>query len=137
MDNKQSFVKLSGLVGDEFTIKQVGNYKWKKWLPEESKMRSEDDWFEGAQKKYAVETDKGLLDLSEGQLGAIMVKCSHSGRADVNSVTVAVKSNGKSGIDIRYYLNPMKRQKAPEESQERGENPEEYDQSTLNDIFPD
>lgn len=107
-EEQKRYTKLSALVDQEFTIEKVWGYKFKKWDTESGRMLSEDNWFEGARKIYQVDTDKGTLDLSESQLGTILVKVQHAGQADVNGVTVAVKSNGKQGIDIRYYLNPQK-----------------------------
>lgn len=105
---ENKYTKLSSLVDDEFTIEQVNGYKFKSWDNENKRMISEDSWFKGSSKKYAVETDKGLLDMSESQLGAVLVGVQHAGKADVIGTTVAVKSNGKTGIDIRYYLNPVR-----------------------------
>jgi hypothetical protein len=106
MENK--YVKLSALVDSEFTINKVNGYKYQAWDAQNNRMISEDDWFKDSKKVYAVDTDKGQLNLSESQLGTIFVKIQHAGQSDVNGCTVAVKSNGKSGIDIRYYLNPQK-----------------------------
>lgn len=119
MQEQKQYAKLSALVGNNFTIKSVGGFLYKKWDPANNKMVSEDNWFEGARKMFPVETDKGLLDLSESQLGSILAGVQHAGQANVINVTVAVKSNGKSGIDIRYYLNPQrtaKPQESPEEA---------------------
>lgn len=113
MEEKR-FTKLSALVDDRFTIEAVKGYKFKSWNASTNTMKSEDQWFKDSRKLYQVETDKGLLDLSEGQLGQIMVKVSHAGASDVIGCTVEVKSNGKSGMDIRYYLNPQDQVK-PEE----------------------
>lgn len=108
MDEAKKYIKMADLVDSEFTIQHVGGYKFKSWDNEAKRMISEDSWFKGASKKYAVETDKGLLDMSESQLGAVLVGVQHAGKADINGVTVAVKSNGKTGIDIRYFLNPIR-----------------------------
>lgn len=106
--NDKQFTKLSKLVDSEFTIERVHGFKYKAWNPQESKMVINDEWFEGARKLYQVDTDKGTLDLSEGQLGTIFAKSQQNGKSDVIGVTVGVKSNGKTGIDIRYYLNALK-----------------------------
>lgn len=108
MEEQRKYTKLSALIDSEFTIDKVYGYKFKKWDTDSGRMLSEDNWFEGARKVYQVETDKGTLDLSESQLGTIMVKVSHAGASDVIGCTVAVKSNGETGINIRYFLNPVK-----------------------------
>lgn len=130
--NETTYTKLSELVDSDFTIQSVRGYRFKAWNNESKKMISEDSWFEGSRKIYELDTNKGKLDLSESQLGTILVKCSHGGRADVNNVRVAVKSNGKSGIDIRYYFNPLKQEKPPEEAENgSGDDYQEEDIATL------
>lgn len=130
----KQYTKLSDLVDSQFLIEAVKGYKFKKWDNDAKRMLSEDNWFEGSRKVYSVETDKGLLDLSENQLGSVLVKCQHGGKADVIGVTVAVKSNGKTGMDIRYYLNPQKQQKAPVEAESASE---EYNPEDLAGLFDD
>lgn len=118
------FTKLSSLVESEFTIEKIEGFKYKKWDQEAGRMVAQDDYFEGSRKVYQVETDKGLLDLSETQLAIIFVKVQHAGKSDVNGCTVAVKSNGKTGIDIRYYLNPKRVQKPSDDLTEEDIPPE-------------
>lgn len=108
MDEQRRFTKLSSLVDSQFTIERVGNFVFKKWDTEKGKMVTGDQWFEGARRLFSIDTDKGTLDLSEGQLGSIFVKLQHAGQSNVIGATVQVKSNGKTGMDIRYYLNPVK-----------------------------
>lgn len=111
---EKKFTKLSALVGSDFTIQKVWGYKFKKWDAQSSKMISEDNYFEGARKIFELDTDKGKLDLSESQIGTIFAKVQHAGQADIIGVNVGVKSNGKTGIDIRYYLNPQKKVDLPD-----------------------
>jgi hypothetical protein len=109
------FTKLSELVDDEFTVEKVDGYKFKKWDNEARKMLIRDDFEQGFRKVYAVETDKGKLDLGTGQIGSLLEGVMHAGKADLIGVTFAVKSNGKSGMDIRYYFNPQRQKKVQEE----------------------
>lgn len=102
------YTKLANLVGDEFTVENVLGYTFKKWDNENKKMLSSDSWQEGYRKLWQVVTDKGQLDLGDGQMGNLLVGVMHSGRADVIGATFSVKSNGKTGMEIRYYLNPVK-----------------------------
>lgn len=111
MEDKK-YTKLSDLVNGDFTILKVWGFKYKSWDNATSRMISEDQWFEGSRKMYQVDTDKGKLDLSESQLGSLFVKVQRQGKSDVNNLKVIVKSNGKSGLDIRYYLNPDKYQRS-------------------------
>lgn len=120
MEDKK-YTSLKELVNSSFTINKIWGYNFKKWDNESKRMISEDKWFEGSRKMYQVDTDKGKLDLSETQLGLLFVKVQHAGKSDVNNLTVDVKSNGKSGIDIRYYLNPDTYQKPDASEQPEGE----------------
>lgn len=106
MENK--YTKLSQLVGDKFTVEKVWGYKFKEWLPGEKRFRVEDKYFEGSRKVYEVDTDKGKLDLSAGQLGAILVAVFKNGEASLNGNSFSVKSNGKEGMDIRYFFDVAK-----------------------------
>lgn len=101
------FIKLSDLVGQTFTFKKNNGFKWKRYNPAEKKMEVSDTWQEGYRKIYSVETDKGLLDLGDGQLGTLLSKVIKGNVADLSNVSFAVKSNGKTGIDIRYFFNPV------------------------------
>lgn len=71
-------------------------------------METSDTWQKGYSKVYQVDTDKGKLDLRAGQLGNMLESVSKNGQADLNGTAFSVKSNGKTGIDIRYYIHPAK-----------------------------
>lgn len=108
MQENKSYTKLSALVDDTFKVEKVFGYKFKMWDNEQRKMLISDTWVKGYQKKYTLETDKGVLDLSAGQMGNLLEAITSDGRADINGRTFLVKSNGKSGMDIRYYINATK-----------------------------
>lgn len=99
------FVKLSNLVDSTFTIEKVWGYKWKKWDNDNKQMLTSDKYEPGFSKKYDVDTNKGKLDLGSGQLGSLLEAVFKNGVADLNGKTFAVKSNGKTGMEIRYYFN--------------------------------
>jgi len=101
-----SYIKLGALVGQVFTINKVGGYQFKMWNPQTNKMDVSDTWQQGFQKKYQVETDKGKLELSSSQLSQLLEGVVKDGVADINGRSFQVKSNGKSGMEIRYFLNP-------------------------------
>ncbi len=103
MDKK--FVKLSELVDDSFTINKVWGFQWKLWDNENKKMLTSETPVRGYKKVYAVDTNKGSLDLSASQLGQILELFHKNGSSDIIGATVIVKSNGKTGMEIRYYLN--------------------------------
>lgn len=111
------FTKLSALVNEQFTVTKVGGFKFKHWNQAAGKMEVSDVQTEGYRKVYQVETDKGLLDLGTGQMGTLLEAVSVNGKADVIGRTFGVKSNGKQGMEIRYFFNaePLS---AAEESQD-------------------
>ena len=102
------YTKLSNLVDDTFTVNKVFGYKFKMWDNVARTMRISDTWVDGHRKMYTLDTDKGTLDLSASQMGNILEAVTNDGRADVNGRTFSVKSNGKSGMDIRYFLSATK-----------------------------
>lgn len=104
---EKKYTKLSNLVDSTFTVEKVYGYKWKMWDASTSKMLVSDVWQNGYKKTYAVETDKGSLDLSASQFGILLETISKNGIADLNGRTFQVKSNGKTGMDIRYFFNAV------------------------------
>lgn len=102
------YIKLSGLVDSQFTINKVFGYRYKMWDNEQRKMLISETWMKDYRKMYTLDTDKGTLDLSASQMGNLLESITKDGRADINGRSFSVKSNGKSGMDIRYYLNAVK-----------------------------
>lgn len=111
---RPSFVKLSDLVDNTFTIEKAGGYSFKSWDNENRKMLISDKYVQGYRKIYTFTTDKGILDLSSGQVGTLLEAVYHQGTADLNGKSFEVKSNGKTGMDIRYFFNPVKLDKKSE-----------------------
>ena len=109
MDKK--FTKLTALVDDSFTVIKSYGWKYKKWDPVSNKMLVSDRYERDFQKKYTLETDKGTLDLGPGQLANLLEAVFRDGVADIIDRTFSVKSNGKSGMEIRYYFNAEKQSK--------------------------
>lgn len=109
MENK--YVKLSGLVGDTFRIDKVLGFKYKKWDDASKQMLSQDEWTRGYAKKHQVDTNKGKLDLGTGQIGSLLEAVFKNGIADLNGQTFEVKSNGKTGMEIRYFFNAVSSKK--------------------------
>jgi hypothetical protein len=99
------FTKLSDLVNNYFTVEKVWGYKFKQWNPEEKKMEVSDTWQNGYRKVWDVDTDKGKLDLSQSQLASLLEAVCKNGESNINGRTFAVKSNGKTGMEIRYFFN--------------------------------
>lgn len=105
MESKR-FVKLSDLVNERFTIVKVGKFNYKKWDNENRKMLVSDTWVQGYNKVYQVETDKGYVDMSSAKIGEMLESVSKFGESSIIGRVFTVKSNGKTGMDIRYFINP-------------------------------
>jgi len=101
-----SYLKLTD--GVTFTVKEAGTYQWKKWDSANSKMLTSDTYQDGFSKKYAITTDKGTLDASSDQLRQMLEGGYSNGTSNIIGLTYSVKTNGKTGIEIRYYINPIR-----------------------------
>ena len=122
MDQKK-FVRMSELVDKDFTVEKVWGYKWKKWDNVARQMLTSDTYVAEHSKKYDVDTDKGKLDVSATQFGSMLEGVSQNGEANVVGRTFHVKSNGKTGMEIRYFINPVRDAKP--------EKPVEQDEDTI------
>ncbi len=106
MDKK--YTKLSQLVGRSFRVERAYGYSWKKWDSVANKMLTSETYQPEYRKTYTIDTDNGRLDLGPGQLSSLLEATYKNGQADINGKTFHVKSNGKTGMDIRYYFNLVK-----------------------------
>jgi hypothetical protein len=106
--NEKKFTKLSELVDKEFTIEKVWGYKWKLWDNESKRMLVSETFEKGYRKIYGLNTSEGSLDVSASQLGQMLESVQKDGVSDLNGQAFSVKSNGKTGMDIRYYINPVR-----------------------------
>lgn len=110
MQEKKTYTKLYNLVDQEFTVEKAWGFQWKRWNEQARKMELSDTYKEGFIKVYSVDTDKGSMDLSSGQLSSLLEAVYRNGTADINGRTFGVKSNGKTGMDIRYFFNAVKQE---------------------------
>lgn len=104
------YVKMKDLVGEEVTITGIQSFKYKMWNDAEKRMMASDTPKEGHRKVYQVETDRGLLDVGVGQMGNILeaLMSPMDGEVSLFGSTILVKSNGKEGMDIRYFFEQVK-----------------------------
>jgi len=116
MEDKK-YVRLSNLVGATIRIQKVWGYKWKMWDNESRRMLISDDWQKGYRKVWQLDTDKGSLDVSHSQLASMLESVCVKGQSDVNNIKFEIKSNGKTGEQIRYFFNVV-RERAPEPQQD-------------------
>lgn len=119
--NDKQFTKLSALIDENITIESVGGYSYKAWDAQNNKMLVSDTPVKGYRKLWQVVTDKGQLDLGSGQMGNLLEGVMHAGQSNIIGATFSVKSNGKTGMEVRYYLNPVKT--APPETQDLNDLP--------------
>lgn len=119
MENK--YARLKDLVDRTFTVEKAYGYTFKKYDEVSKRFLTSETYQEGFRKIYTIDTSEGKLDLGSGQLSSLLEAVYKNGTADINNRTFSVKSNGKTGVDIRYYFNAVK---APEEAPEFG--PEDY-----------
>lgn len=107
------YVRLSELINERFTVEEAYGYKWKKWDSKSNTMQVSDKFEKGYSKKYSLKTDKGGLEIGSGQLGTLLEATYIKGVANLIGKTFEVKSNGKSGLDVRYYFNLVKVEQQP------------------------
>lgn len=115
-----NYTKLSALVDETIKVEKVFPYKFKMWDNNEHKMLVSDTWIKDYRKIYTVDTDKGRLDMSQSQIAQMLEAVSDDGRADINGRKFSIKSNGKTGMEIRYFLNVVKEDEVFEEDLPEG-----------------
>ena len=103
----KDFNKLSNLIDQEITIESVGKSTFKMWDSENNKMLTSETYQKDYRKVYQVDTDKGILDISAHQIGQMLEGVHFNGVANLIDKTFKVKSNGQTGMEIRYYINPV------------------------------
>lgn len=131
------YIKLSDLVGSEFTVEKVYFPQYKMWDNEARRMLVSERWEKGYRKIYGIVSDKGTLDMSANQYANMLEAVSKAGEANVIHRTFTVKSNGQTGMDIRYYINAKAEEKQPAEApaweavREKFNKPEQVDNGGL------
>lgn len=109
-----NYIKMSDLVDKEFTVLSVKPFAWKMWDKVAKKMLVSDTYVAQHRKVYGVVTDKGTVDMSANNLGNMLESTSKDGQSSIIGKTFHVKSNGKTGMDIRYFINPVRDAKPKE-----------------------
>jgi hypothetical protein len=104
---EKKYIKMSDLVDKEFTVEKVWPFKWKMWDNVAKTMLTSDTYVKDHRKVYGVVTDMGTVDMSATNLGSMLEGTSKEGSANIIGKTFYLKSNGKTGIDIRYFINPV------------------------------
>jgi len=107
-------MKLSELAQNEtpFTVESFHGYMWQKWNDAEKKFEKSKEYQEGMQKSYSlkikVKDGEDWLNLTEGQMKSVLLATLKDGVAKLVGAGLKAKSNGKEGMDIRYYFTPLK-----------------------------
>jgi hypothetical protein len=111
--SQYDFFRLKDING--FTVNKVFEYKWKLWIEAEKRWVVDENYFEGGKKKYklgvTVNGSQGYLEVSQNQLANMLEAYHNDGSSSIIGCDFTVKTNGKDGMDIRYYINPSYGQK--------------------------
>ena len=110
---ESKFVKMSDLVDKTFRVEKVWPYKWKFWDNVAKKMLVSDTYVDQHRKVYGVVTNLGTVDMSATSLGSMLEGVSKDGQSNIIGASFHVKSNGKAGMEIRYYINSAKPEPKP------------------------
>lgn len=118
----KQFKKLAEI--KSFTIEKIVKAYFERWNETEGKYEKSETWQEGFTPKWLIETPEFMLPLSKDQVSqALMASFKLDGTSNIIGKSYLVKTNGKSGKEIRYFLNEMRIQQdiplfAPEEQAE-------------------
>lgn len=90
---------------------------WRRFDEATNKFEMSDDYKEGYSIRYQLELDdQSSLSISQDQFGQMLVATFSGDKSVINGHTFSVKTNGKTGKDIRYFINlAQKQQVDPEE----------------------
>lgn len=106
MEKKESpYVGTKDLVGEEFTVLNVQKRKYRLWDSSNNKFLVSDSPKRDYQAFWLVETDKGQWSASAAQIGQLLTAVEEEGIADILDKTFSCDSNGKSGMEIRYFFD--------------------------------
>lgn len=105
-----TYIKLKDLVDQTFKIEKVFPAKFKAWDDMNHKFIESDTPQKGFQKRYASDTSRGRVEFSGSQIAQMLEGVTEDGRADINGRSFSLKSNGKTGMEIRYFFNPVQEQ---------------------------
>lgn len=105
-----SFIKLKDL--DQFVVNKHNGFKWKLWDEANSKMLVSENWQEGYQKRHSLSIENpgaedNTLELSQSQISQMLGGVMENGMANILGREFKVKTNGKTGMEIRYFINPV------------------------------
>ena len=100
-----NFIKLKDLDGEVMKIEVVYPPQWIRWDAENKKMERSDTPKKDFRKNWNVVTDKGTVGISEWQMKDLLSLAEYQGKVDLIGKSFRVKTNGETGMEIRYYFN--------------------------------
>lgn len=104
---QKQFIRLAQT--KQFTIERFVGKKYKKWDQVNKKMLESPTWQEGYRLMYKFEVKEGILELSKSQVGEMCASIlDQQGCVNLIGKSFNVRTNNKTGMDIRYFLNPVK-----------------------------
>jgi hypothetical protein len=104
------FVKLSEL--EQFKVVGVGRMYWVKWEQDQATNKwvshKTDRYIDGYKMAWDITTDKGVFTASKDQVQQMLIGAYSvdDDKASLKGMIFKVKTNGETGKDIRYYINP-------------------------------
>ncbi len=101
----KEFKKLSEV--QSFKVVKVVKSFYQKWNEAEKKYERSDTPSKGFSQRYLVEMDDCIINMSKAQVGEMLVGSLDGSGADIAGKSFTVRNNGKTGIEIRYFINPM------------------------------
>jgi len=103
MLKEQQYVNTKDLVGKSFHIQDVSPRQFRMWS--ENKFVYSDTPKKSYQAFWKITLDQGSWSASGGQYSQILLAAEKEGMSDVLDKTFYCESNGKTGMDIRYFFD--------------------------------
>lgn len=105
MDEQKKYVNTKDLVGEVFSIDSVAQKNWRFWNPAQEKFEYSQVPKKGHAPFWRVETNKGTWSASAAQYSQVLLAAESEGMSDVLDKKFHCQSNGKDGIDVRYFFD--------------------------------
>lgn len=130
MDIQRPTEKLAD--GYQFTVDGILNFYWEAWDNANKKFEVSPQPVPSTHsgdlrfaKKWLIKTKTGTLKLSQMQMGDCLEKClQKTGSATLLNKSFRVKTNGKTGMEVRYWFNPMRESELPVVEAKTSDEPE-------------
>lgn len=99
------WINTKDLIGTTFHVNDVAKRQFRMWDDSEGKYSFSDTPKKGYSPFWKLTLDDGDWSASGGQYSQLLLACEDGGMADVLGKTFSCESNGKSGMEIRYFFN--------------------------------